>query len=77
VNTWIVLGVLVLLAVCGLAAVLSLWTSVSRAEHQEVADLAPMIGKEARTRADRVGRPRARLTRWVVASMRRLHPRLR
>jgi hypothetical protein len=47
VNTWIVLGVLVLLAVCGLAAVLSLWTSVSRAEHQEVADLAPVIGKEA------------------------------
>jgi hypothetical protein len=47
VNTWIVLGVLVLLAVCGLAAVLSLWTSVSRSERQEVADLAPVIGKEA------------------------------
>ena len=62
-NTWIVLGVLVLLAVCGLAAVLSLWTSVSRAERQEVADLAPVIGKGSRTRADRVGRPKARLTR--------------
>jgi hypothetical protein len=47
VNTWIVLGMLVLLAVCGLAAVLSLRTSVSRAERQEVADLAPVIGKEA------------------------------
>jgi hypothetical protein len=47
VNTWIVLGVLLLLAVCGLAAVLSLWTSVSRSERQEVADLAPLIGKEA------------------------------
>jgi hypothetical protein len=47
VNTWIVLGVLLLLAVCGLAAVLSLWTSVSRSERQEVADLAPVIGKEA------------------------------
>ena len=46
-NTWIVLGVLVLLAVCGLAAVLSLWTSVSRTERQEGADLAPVIGKEA------------------------------
>jgi hypothetical protein len=46
VNTWIVLGVL-LLAVCGLAAVLSLWTSGSRSEGQEVADLAPVIGKEA------------------------------
>ena len=46
-NTWIVLGVLLLLAVCGLAAVLSLWTSVSRSERQEVADLAPVIGKEA------------------------------
>jgi hypothetical protein len=46
VNTWIVLGVL-LLAVCGLAAVLSLWTSVSRSERQEVADLAPVIGNEA------------------------------
>ena len=38
---------LVLLAVCGLAAVLSLWTSVSRTERQEGADLAPVIGKEA------------------------------
>jgi hypothetical protein len=35
VNTWIALAVLVLLAVCGLAAVLSLWNSVSRAERQE------------------------------------------
>lgn len=47
VNTWIVIGVLVLLAVCGFAAVLSHWTSMSRAERREVADLAPVIGKEA------------------------------
>ena len=46
-NTWIPLGVLVLLAVGGLGAVLSHWTSMSRAERQEVADLAPVIGKEA------------------------------
>jgi hypothetical protein len=47
VNAWIALGVLVLLAVCGLAAILSHWTSMSRAERQEVADLAPVVGKEA------------------------------
>jgi hypothetical protein len=47
VNTWIALGVLVLLAVGGLGAVLSHWASMSRAERQEVADLAPVIGKEA------------------------------
>ena len=46
-NTWIALGVLVLLAVGGLGAVLSHWTSMSRAERQEVTDLAPVIGKEA------------------------------
>ena len=46
-NTWIALGVLVLLAVGGLGAVLSHWISMSRAERQEVTDLAPVIGKEA------------------------------
>jgi len=46
-NVWIAIGVLVLLAGCGLAAVLSHWTSMSPAERQEVADLAPIVGSEA------------------------------
>jgi hypothetical protein len=47
VNVWIVFGILALLAVAGFGAVLSHWTSVSRAERREVADLAPIVGKEA------------------------------
>jgi hypothetical protein len=46
-NLWMALGVLVLLAVCGSAAVVSHWTSMSRSERQEVADLVPIVGKEA------------------------------
>ena len=46
-TVWIAVGVLVLLAVGGSAAVLSHWTSMSRGERQEVADLAPVVGKEA------------------------------
>jgi hypothetical protein len=46
-NAWIAVGVLVLLAVGGLAGIASHWTSMSRAERQEVADLAPIVGKEA------------------------------
>jgi len=47
VNVWIAIGVVVLLALGGLAAIASHRTSMSRAERQEVADLAPVVGKEA------------------------------
>jgi hypothetical protein len=47
VTTWIAIGVLVLLAVGGLAAVASHVTSMSRAERREVADMAPVVGAEA------------------------------
>ena len=46
-TVWIAIGVFVLLALGGLAAVVSHWTSMSRAERQEVADLVPVVGKEA------------------------------
>ena len=46
-NMWIAAGVVVLLAAGGMAAVFSHWTSMSQAERQEVADLAPVVGKQA------------------------------
>jgi hypothetical protein len=46
-EVWIVLGILALLAFVGGATALSLWTNTSRPEHKEVADLTPIVGREA------------------------------